>query len=488
MIETFEPIKFGILAGKEIGIYEQSLIENDGEIASLAIAKNIAIKLNKKKIDDAFSIYNLDVVVQRLLQWREMLPRIKPFYAVKCNNDPILLKLLADLGCGFDCASRGEIDQIITNGLTNADNIIYANPCKTRKYIQHADKLGVRRMTFDSLEELIKIKENHSSPELILRISVSDPTAQCPLATKFGCDPLIEGPNLIKKASQMKLKIIGISFHVGSGCRDPKAFNLAICACKKLFDFGILEGHSMNLLDIGGGFPGQDNEQITFFEIVKIIQNSLNEYFPASNNIEIIAEPGRYFASSLVSLCTNLISVTKVSAYRVTKRIKDLNKEGQMLYLNESVYGSFNCILFDHFQPLGKPLFQKEEKNDNLNLIPTIIWGQTCDGLDQIEENIKMPKMEIGDWLFYKNMGAYTSVAASKFNGFDIPKRNFYVFSLKFWNFIYNFEIKKEEKNNNENDGEVINNEEFNNKNNEIIKNVCQEWKEILTFKNFICP
>ncbi|CAK5022491.1 unnamed protein product [Meloidogyne enterolobii] len=95
-----------------------------------------------QKIDDAFSIYNLDVVVQRLLQWREMLPRIKPFYAVKCNNDPILLKLLADLGCGFDCASRGEIDQIITNGLTNADNIIYANPCKTRKYIQHADKLG----------------------------------------------------------------------------------------------------------------------------------------------------------------------------------------------------------------------------------------------------------------------------------------------------------------------------------------------------------
>uniref|UniRef100_A0A914NVH2 ornithine decarboxylase n=1 Tax=Meloidogyne incognita TaxID=6306 RepID=A0A914NVH2_MELIC len=142
MIETFEPIKFGILAGKEIGIYEQSLFENDGEIASLAIAKNISIKLNKKKIDDAFSIYNLDVVVQRLLQWREMLPRIKPFYAVKCNNDPILLKLLADLGCGFDCASRGEIDQIITNGLTNADNIIYANPCKTRKYIQHADKLG----------------------------------------------------------------------------------------------------------------------------------------------------------------------------------------------------------------------------------------------------------------------------------------------------------------------------------------------------------
>lgn len=423
-----EPIKFEILAGKEIAIFEQSLYENNGEMASLEIARNIALKLNEKDIDDAFSLYNLDVVVQRLLQWREMLPRVHPFYAVKCNNDPILLKLLADLGCGFDCASRGEIDQIITNGLANADSIIYANPCKTRKYIQHADQIGVRRMTFDSLEELIKIKENHSSPELILRISISDPTAQCPLATKFGCDPLNEGPILIKNASQMNLKIIGISFHVGSGCRDPKAFKLAISASKKLFDLGILEGHPMNLLDIGGGFPGHDNEKITFFEIVEVIQRSLNEYFPVSNNIEIIAEPGRYFASSPVSLCTNLISTTKVSAYRVTKRIEDLNKEGQMLYINDGVYGSFNCILFDHFHPLGKPLFEREEEH----LIPTIIWGQTCDGLDQIEENTKMPKMEIGEWLFYKNMGAYTNVAASKFNGFDCPK-SFYIFSKKLW-------------------------------------------------------
>ncbi|KAF7632651.1 hypothetical protein Mgra_00007955 [Meloidogyne graminicola] len=469
MNNAFEPVNYEIMAGKEIAIFEHLLHENGGEMASLAICRRLTMEMDAKGIDDAFSLYNLDVVVQRLLQWKELLPRVKPFYAVKCNNDSILLRLLSDLGCGFDCASKGEIDQIISEGLATCERIIYANPCKTRSYIQHADKNGIRRMTFDSLEELLKIKENHSSPQLVLRISVSDPTAQCPLATKFGCDPLTEGPILIKQAKQINLQIIGISFHVGSGCRDPTAFKLAISASKKLFDFGILQGHPMSLLDIGGGFPGFDTEQISFGEIVEIIQRSLDEHFPVSNDVEIIAEPGRYFASAPVSLCANLISVTKVSATRVTKRLEDSNKDGQMLYINDGVYGSFNCILFDHFHPWGQPLFKKRnDENNASSYIPTIIWGQTCDGLDQIEENTKMPKMEVGDWIFYKNMGAYTNVAASNFNGFETPK-SFYIFSKQFWNFVYNkkrIEINKEEK--------IIN--EFYNKNG-LINDICKEFE-----------
>ena len=50
------------------------------------------------------------VDVGRLLllheRWEESLPSVHPFYAVKCNNDPVLLQTLARLGCGFDCASK----------------------------------------------------------------------------------------------------------------------------------------------------------------------------------------------------------------------------------------------------------------------------------------------------------------------------------------------------------------------------------------------
>lgn len=419
---------------------------------NVQMARHLAQQMDDKGADDAFALFNLDTVVERYAQWRVMLPRVQPFYAVKCNNDPVLLRLLADLGCGFDCASRGEIDQVINSGLASGDGIIYANPCKTRAYIRHAKQNGVCRMTFDSIEELLKIREEHSAPELILRIDVADQTAQCPLSTKFGCDPIDVAPRLVQAASEMGIRLVGISFHVGSGCRDPRAFAQAIAAAKHLFLFGLSLGQPMHLLDIGGGFPGYDTEQITFAEIVSVVQKSLDRYFPEHPSIDshdgnindsaflpvkIVAEPGRYFGCATVSLCTNVISVIQVPAKRVIKRddVEDgvvQQRDGQMLYVNDGVYGSFNCILYDHFHPRGRPLFGNEDEEE----MPTIVWGPTCDGLDQIEACTSMRKLRVGDWLFYEHMGAYTSVAASQFNGFNKPQ-TFYAISDQCWNIVY---------------------------------------------------
>ena len=72
-------------------------------------------------------------------------------------------------------------------------------------------------------------------------------------------------------------------------------------------------------------------------------------------------------------------------------------------------------------------------------MIPTIVWGQTCDGLDQIEAQTAMRRLRVGDWLYYDRMGAYTSVAASHFNGFDNP-RAFYAISDRCWNAVYGAE------------------------------------------------
>lgn len=56
--------------------------------------------------------------------------------------------------------------------------------------------------------------------------------------------------------------MVGISFHVGSGCADSPIYSKAILAAKKLFDFGETVGYNFNLLDIGGGFPGDTNTDI----------------------------------------------------------------------------------------------------------------------------------------------------------------------------------------------------------------------------------
>ena len=62
---------------------------------------------------DAFYHVNLSDIVRQHQRWVDELPRVTPHYAVKCNPDMHVLRTLADLGCGFDCASVTEMDALL---------------------------------------------------------------------------------------------------------------------------------------------------------------------------------------------------------------------------------------------------------------------------------------------------------------------------------------------------------------------------------------
>lgn len=105
------------------------------------------------------------------------------------------------------------------------------------------------------------------------------------------------------------------------------------------------------------------------------------------------------------------------------------NEQTFMYYVNDGVYGSFNCILYDHAHV--KALLQKRPKPDE-KYYSSSIWGPTCDGLDRIVERCNLPEMHVGDWMLFENMGAYTVAAASTFNGFQRPNI-YYVMSRPMW-------------------------------------------------------
>lgn len=179
-------------------------------------------------------------------------------------------------------------------------------------------------MTFDNVEELEKIKVEHSNTQrLVLRIRNDDDTALAHLGMKFGCDPPLEkGLELLKAAKNMGLGVIGTSFHVGSGAGDASAYARGIEKCAQLFDEGLELGHHMHLLDLGGGYPGIDSDRITFGDIAKAINQALEKHFPEGKYaaLKVIAEPGRYFCSNAVSVVAHVIAATKVPASRVTKK------------------------------------------------------------------------------------------------------------------------------------------------------------------------
>ncbi len=69
------------------------------------------------------------------------MPRVTPFYAVKCYPEPGVLRLLAALGTGFDCASKGEVEMMLNMGV-HPSRIIFAHPCKRGVDIRFA-RVGV---------------------------------------------------------------------------------------------------------------------------------------------------------------------------------------------------------------------------------------------------------------------------------------------------------------------------------------------------------
>uniref|UniRef100_A0A6G3MF66 Ornithine decarboxylase (Trinotate prediction) n=1 Tax=Henneguya salminicola TaxID=69463 RepID=A0A6G3MF66_HENSL len=360
------------------------------------------------------------------------MPRVEPFYAIKCNPNDIVVKMLAKLKIGFDCASKSEISQALASGVT-ADRIIYANPCKQASNIKYAQSNGVRMMTFDSVAELRKISAYHSSALLVLRIFVGATKALCPLGLKFGAQ-ISDVPELLATAQSLSLEVIGVSFHVGSGCFDASAYQTAILLSRKVFDIGSSMNISMSLLDIGGGFPGNlDTQQnLNFFEnVCDTINSCIDLYFPEDSSIRIIAEPGRYYVSSAFHLaCT-------VTSLRVSQ-IENSLEDSYSYFLNDGVYGSFNCIVFDHYigdHYLLSDVYGEAESYFDESTYPSIYWGPTCDSADKILENFRIRKISIGECIVFKNMGAYTMAAASTFNGFQIPFIQYYS-TFSDWEFI----------------------------------------------------
>ncbi|VVD03515.1 unnamed protein product [Leptidea sinapis] len=162
---------------------EECVYVMEGEWSPRSVIREI---VDSGDQEDPFYVMDLGVVVDRYQHWKEMMPRVEPFYAVKCNDDRILVRTLAALGAGFDCASKAEI-QLVTSIGVKPERIIFANPAKMASHIRYAGAVGAKLMTFDSQTELHKIKKYCPDARLVVRIRCDAAAAQCPLGIKFGC-------------------------------------------------------------------------------------------------------------------------------------------------------------------------------------------------------------------------------------------------------------------------------------------------------------
>ncbi|KAG6963815.1 hypothetical protein JG687_00006331, partial [Phytophthora cactorum] len=254
--------------------------------------------------EDAFYTIDLQHVANQYRRMVTQLPRVLPFYTVKCHPDTRVLSLLAKLGAGVDCASQSEVAMSLSHGVP-PERIIFANTMKQRSHLRFAREHNVPLTVFDSSDELVKIKREFPEAKLVLRLQVDDSKARHQFGPKFGT-PMADVPALLGTAKRLELNVVGVCFHVGVGVLDASAFVDAIVRAKQAF-----------------------------------------------------------------------------------------------------------------------AMVLKAAKTDESKAVPCSVWGPTMDGKDAITRETSLPVLEVGDWITFPRMGAYSFATGSTFNGFSLPSRTY---------------------------------------------------------------
>lgn len=338
----------------------------------------------------------------------KLLPRVKPYYAIKANPETQIINTLYKMDSGFDVASWEEFKRVydvIKGKKAEKDRFmnektIYANPVKRIESLKKLSNYSMR-MTFDNYTEIEKIAHFCKNAKLILRVDVPNLRSVVELSTKFGANPKI-CIDLINYAKKFGFEVEGLSFHVGSQCSNFDNYIQAFEISHNIFKQAKEIGHELRLLDIGGGFPVPYDENVPSFEdLAEIINQQIAHYYNDAN-IKIIAEPGRFIVA------TAAVSVVEING-------KALRNNKIFYYVNDGVYNTFSGVIFDHIQYHFKAFKEGELKE-------SAVVGPTCDALDKISINEQLPDLDIGELIYSENTGAYTNASATYFNGFPPAK------------------------------------------------------------------
>lgn len=363
---------------------------------------------------DTFYVYDLGEVARLHATWLDTMPRVAPFYAVKCNPEPGMVAMLNALGAGFDCASVQELKCAAAHNVPQ-DRVIFANPCKRPADFRYARENGVEYTTFDCVCELEKIAAGYPAFKCVLRIRCDDADAKINLGLKYGAD-LSDVPMLLGMARHLGLQVVGVSFHVGSGCQNVGVYADAIAAAREAFDMAASYGFNMELLDIGGGFtaPYDEPSARLFYQTAGVINGALAACFPEGCGVRIIAEPGRYFAETSATLFTTILG-QRASCGADGQGFRDY-------WLSDGTYGSFRIqVAVDGLEPsysvLRSPLLPPPTAEEDCSLLACRLWGNSDRDGDVVHKAALLPALRDGDWLMFPYAGAYTICAASNYGG-----------------------------------------------------------------------
>ena len=358
--------------------------------------------LRRQRPEGPCLVVDTEVVRDNYLRFERAMPDSRIYYAVKANPAPEILALLAELGSNFDCASVQEIDMALAAGAT-PDRISFGNTIKKERDVAAAFARGIALFAVDCEAEVDKVARAAPGARVFCRILCDGEGAEWALSRKFGCEPQM-AIGVLEHAHRSGLVAYGVSFHVGSQQKNPRAWDQALASSAEIFRALSYRGIELKMVNLGGGFATRYLEEIPEAgEYGREIEASIRSHF--GNRLpETIIEPGRGMVGNAGVIKTEVILVSQKA-------------EGDIRWVYLDV-GKFNGLAETMDEAIRYPI-HSDRKGE---AVPCILAGPTCDSVDVMYEKKPYPlpiNIEIGDELLIGGTGAYTTTyAAVAFNGF----------------------------------------------------------------------
>ncbi|MDA3844889.1 MAG: diaminopimelate decarboxylase [Candidatus Kapabacteria bacterium] len=348
------------------------------------------IRANIKRIKDAFEKYY---------------PKTEMHYSVKANNNIHILKIFKEAGLGTDCSSPLEVKLSRIAGFDEKD-ILYTGNYESSEDIKAIfnNDICINLDDIESFRKMIKI----GKPDRIsFRINPGIGRGGHEGITTAGADakfgvPYEKAYEAYKEAYDAGIRRFGIHMMTGSNNLEPyyfaeitdKLMNIAGRLFNQL-------GCAPEYVDIGGGYgvPYEDDEDPLNVDVTaKLISEALQEKCVKYNLPEPVLklEPGRYFVADAGYLLTRVISVKK--SYKTFAGVD----AGMNTLIRPALYGAKHRSFVNG----------KEDNKEFVN-----VCGRICENSDIFGQNMFLPKLEAGDLIVMRDVGAYGYVMASSYNG-----------------------------------------------------------------------
>ncbi|GAA3920815.1 type III PLP-dependent enzyme [Amorphoplanes auranticolor] len=334
-------------------------------------------------------------------EFKNAFPNVRPFFATKCNTDPGVLRVLHAAGARFEVASVDEVGILRSLGVRGQD-LLFSNPVRAREQTRGAARAGVYRFSVDSQDELERVAEEAPGSCVYARLSTGDRTSLVPSEGKFGVD--VPGAiELLVRARTLGLVPYGITFHIGSQSLTPAALTGPLEDVHTVLARLVSHGIKLQMVDLGGGFPAVYDRPVPSLAAFGRAAAAGIAQLPYP--VEVFAEPGRCLVAEAGTFRCRIIGVAR-------------RPSGWWLHTDLGVFNGMMEVL-ESGGDLRYPIW---DARGSAGRRSWHITGPTCDGQDTYARNVPLSAdLREGDELFIGSAGAYTTVYASRFNGFAKP-------------------------------------------------------------------